>query len=613
MLQPLYIKLVPLLFFFILFSSAIAQSQKNQESALHKRMQTENDLVLLENKNNAIPIQSLKNLKIAVLKKTDSEEKLVFEKRLNHYLPTKSFTFNAAITQTEKLNSFSIVILPIDIDSDMDELKKLKLSTKVIVVVFGEEAYHNYSNVTIKTHDVLLFSKGTSPLHKDYAAQLLFGGIAAKGKLTYNLSNSYLKNDGIDTYKTRLKYTIPEEENLDTAFITNGVDSIMSLAIKSHAFPGAQLLVAKNNKVIFHNTYGYHTYDSLVKVKADDIYDLASVTKITAPLPALMKLYDEGKITLDSPFSQYWKSWKHKKDKNELSLREILAHQAGLRPYIVFLAEVLKNGKLKKRYFRTSASKKYPNQVYDNLFIHKKFRKKVFRKIKNAEVSDIKTYKYSGLPFLIFPKLISELSSTNYRNYLQETFYKPLGAHTLGFTPATKGFKNAIVPTENDSVFRKTLTKNWVHDENAALLGGVSGNAGLFGSANDLAKLMQMYVQYGNYGNHRYITEKTFLEFTKVQYPENKNRRALGFDKPYLNNASLTLDKSYPAPEVSTASFGHAGFTGTFVWADPKNQMIFIFLSNRVYPTRSNRNLYNLNIRPALQQLFYNAKISPKN
>ena len=211
------------------------------------------------------------------------------------------------------------------------------------------------------------------------------------------------------------------------------------------------------------------------------------------------------------------------------------------------------------------------------------------------------------MSFLLFPKIISSITSENYTNYLQENFYKPLGATTLGFTPKTKNFTNNIIPTEIDSLFRKDLTKSWVHDENAALMGGISGNAGLFGGALDLAKMMQMYSNYGYYNFKQYISKSTLQEFTKTQFPENDNRRGLGFDKPLIGNDTLPINKAYPAPEVSKESFGHSGFTGTFVWADPTNDLIFIFLSNRVYPSREHRNIYNLNIRPKVQQVFYQA------
>lgn len=405
----------------------------------------------------------------------------------------------------------------------------------------------------------------------------------------------------------QLEMDSPESVGLDSLYIQTKVDSIMKRAIKEKAFPGAQLLVAKNSKIIFHQAYGFHTFDSIQKVNLNDIYDLASVTKITGPLPALMKLCDEGKLNLDVPFSNYWPSWKHKKDKKDLTLRQILSHQAGLQPYIVFLNDVMKKGKLKHRFARHEASSRFSNQAYSNIYINNRFKRKVYRKIKRSKVSPDKIYKYSGLSFLIYPQLIENITGEDYATYLQNNFYKPLGCKTLGFNPSLKNFENQIVPTEKDSVFRKTLTKGWVHDENAALLGGASGNAGLFSTATDLAILMQMYMQKGIYNGKRYISKATLNDFTKIQFPENNNRRGLGFDKPLIGNDTLSIKDAYPAPEVSAESFGHAGFTGTFVWADPENKLVFIFLSNRVYPTRTHRNLYKLNIRPALQQVFYKA------
>ena len=380
----------------------------------------------------------------------------------------------------------------------------------------------------------------------------------------------------------------------------------MTEAIRQQAFPGSNLLVAKDGQIIYHKTFGFHTYDSLRPVQKNDVYDLASVTKIVGPLPALMKLYEEGHLNLDVPFSTYWRSWRNKNDKKDITLRELLSHQSGLIPYIVFLAEVTKKNKLKKRFVRASASKRFDKQAYQKLYINNRFQNKVFRKIKRSKVSNEKLYRYSGLASLIYPKLIENLTGENYEAYLEKHFYKPLGASTLTYNPYSKGIYN-IVPTEYDSIFRKDLVKGYVHDENAALLGGVSGNAGLFGSAIDLVKFMQMLVQKGTYNGKRYLQENTVDEFIKIQYPENNNRRGLGFDKPLIGNDTLSLKEAYPAPEVSSKSFGHSGFTGTFVWADPEHQLVFIFLSNRVYPSRNNRNLYNLNVRPSLQQVFYKA------
>jgi len=411
----------------------------------------------------------------------------------------------------------------------------------------------------------------------------------------------------VQIVSAQLSYDSPESVGLDSIYIKSNVDSIMYEAITQKAFPGAQLLVAKQGKIIFHEAYGFHTYDSIQKVNLNDVYDLASVTKITGPLPALMKLYEENKLDLHQPFSLYWKDWKNKKDKKSITLRELLAHQSGLKPYVVFLAEVLKNGKIKKRFIKNKKSKRFSNQFYDSIYVKNRFKNKVFRKIKRVKVGNKKEYLYSGIASLIYPQLIEDITGVPYRTYLQDNFYKPLGSSTLGYLPKDKNFKNAIVPTEIDTIFRKQLVKSWVHDDNAALLGGVSGNAGLFGSATDLAKYMQMLVQNGTYAGKQYFKPETVKEFTRIQYPENNNRRGLGFDKPLIGNDTLSIEKAYPAPQVSPESFGHSGFTGTFVWADPKNELVFIFLSNRVYPSRTHRNIYNLNIRPKLQQLFYTA------
>ena len=386
------------------------------------------------------------------------------------------------------------------------------------------------------------------------------------------------------------------------------VDSIMKTAIEKQAFPGAQLKVWYKGREIFHKTYGFHTYDSIRPVEPQAVYDLASVTKIAGPLLGLMKLYEEGRLDLDAPFSTYWKSWKGRTDKKHITLRELLAHQSGLEPYIAFLHTVMKKGRLKTRFLRQERSRRFSIQAYDKMYVKNRFNRKIFRKIKRAEVSPDKTYVYSGIASLLYPELIEQLSGQPYAHYLEQNFYEPLGCKTLGFNPMEKGLDH-IIPTEIDTIFRKSLVKGWVHDENAALLGGISGNAGLFGTAEDLAILMQMLVQKGIYKGRRYLKESTVDEFIRIQYPENDNRRGLGFDKPLIGNDTLSLNASYPAPEVSPESFGHSGFTGTFVWADPKYEFVFVFLSNRVYPDRSFRNLYKLNIRPSLQQVFYKALI----
>ncbi len=385
------------------------------------------------------------------------------------------------------------------------------------------------------------------------------------------------------------------------------IDSIMEHGIDSKAFPGAQILVARRGEIVLHKAYGYHTYAQETETGLNDLYDLASVTKILGPLPVLMKLYEQGVIDLDEPFSNYWPSWRSVEDKKDLSLREILAHQAGLEPYIVFVDQIRSNGKFKRKYVKKEPALRFSNRAFEDIYISDRFEKKIYKGIKKSPVSDQKKYRYSGLSFLIFPRLIEGLIGQGYEYYLRKNFFFPMGITSLGYLPKTKGMPNTIVPTEMDSAYRKALVKGWVHDENASLMGGISGNAGLFGSAKDVFKMMQLYVSYGKYEGKQYLSQTTVKEFTRVQFPENDNRRGLGFDKPLLNNSDLDLSEAYPAPEVSAGSFGHSGFTGTFVWADPKYQLVYVFLSNRVYPSRSHRRLYELKIRTAVQQLIYKA------
>lgn len=395
-------------------------------------------------------------------------------------------------------------------------------------------------------------------------------------------------------------------ENPSLIDIHDRVDAIMEEGIIDKAFPGAQFMAVKNGQVVFHKAYGYHSYANRVPVGRNDLYDLASVTKIAAALPAIMKLVDDGKLDLDTPFSTYWPSWKAQPAKKELTLREILAHQAGLHPYIVFVNTLKKkNGEFKRKYIRSSYSDRFPIRITDHIYLSKKFRKEIYKAIDQSEVNAVKQYKYSGLFFLLVPQLVESLTGVSFRTYVRKNIYEPLNAHTLMFNPQGWYPESMIVPTEKDTIFRDMQVKATVHDENAALMGGVSGNAGLFGTAEDVARLMLMYLQEGRFAGKQVISRERIKEFTKVQYPKSGNRRGLGFDKPLLDNASRSLNDAYPAPAVSMNSFGHSGFTGTFVWADPQGDWVFIFLSNRVNPDRSHQQLYTLNIRERLIELFY--------
>jgi len=317
-----------------------------------------------------------------------------------------------------------------------------------------------------------------------------------------------------------------------------------------------------------------------------------------------MKLYDDNKIELDAPFANYFTEFR-KTNKAEITVRDVLTHQSRLQSGIPFWIEPGSTTKLRNNVFTGKPSENYQVRISSKMYERNDFKNQVIRDIIKSPLREKKEYHYSDLGFCLFPFVTERITHKSFQEYLSKEFYAPLGATTTGFKPYEKYPIQQIAPTENDEMFRKELLQGFVHDETAALLGGVSGNAGLFSNANDLAKVMQMYLQSGYYGGKQYISVETIREFTKVQFPKTENRRALGFDKP--NPGIFGQKNKFPAEDASPESFGHTGFTGTFVWADPTNQLLFIFLSNRVYPTRRNSGLSDLNIRPAMQQAVYDA------
>ena len=378
------------------------------------------------------------------------------------------------------------------------------------------------------------------------------------------------------------------------------IDSIVENGIRNGAFPGAQVFLKKGNQILVDKAYGFHTYDSITPVSSSDLYDLASITKAVGSTLALMKLYDDGLLDLDAPFSNYFPDWKKHPKKSKLTVRELLAHQGGIVPYIVYLNKITKrNHQLKSRWVSSKYSEKYPAKAYEGVFIHKKFKSYVYRKARKSKHSD-KTYRYSGLTFLLIPEVVERLSGKDFETYLNQNFFEQLGATELLFNPADKVAIERIVPTEQDSLFRKTLTRGWVHDENAALLGGVSGNAGLFANTHSLLPVLEMLLNGGEYQGQKFLENSTVETFTQIQFKENNNRRGLGFDKPMIENDTLSYEDSYPSPLADPSGYGHSGFTGTFFWVDPATELIYIFLSNRVYPTRDQQAIYDLNIRKAI-------------
>ncbi|MDC0514430.1 serine hydrolase [Flavobacteriaceae bacterium] len=384
-----------------------------------------------------------------------------------------------------------------------------------------------------------------------------------------------------------------QEKNKDLHFIA---DSLVEIGIQNKAFPGAQLLIYKKDSVQLLKSYGYHTYDSIVKVKNTDLYDLASVTKILAGTLAFMKLYELYDIDLNERVSEYLPYLK-RSNKKKSSFKQVLSHSSGWIPYIAHQNFVRKkNGKFKPRTLKTNQTKRYSTQISDSLFVFKNYPKKIIQRIRKTEIKTVGEYLYSGLWFFLVPELTKQLSGLSFESFLKLHFYNPLQLQRLSFLPTRYFPKSEIVPTEYDNLFRKQLVQGWVHDEAAALMGGINGNAGLFANASSIAPLLELLLNKGSYNGKLLLKPETVKLFTQRAYPESTNRRGLGFDKPSVSENQ----DAYPSNLASPSSFGHSGFTGTFVWVDPSEDCFIIFLSNRVYPSREQRALYKLGIRGKL-------------
>ena len=590
---------------------------------LTQRLLHEQSITALINRDNLMPLQRLDTLQTAVVSLGRTAE-TAFQKMAARYQKIDAFNLKKEATTTEidelvrQLKPYNLVIIGIHnlnlsptrnygTTQGMSYLiKQLRGKTK-IVSVFGN-AYALDKIDGIETADGLILGYQENTITEELSTQAIYGSIAVTGRLPVNVNAYFRLNDGISIKKIdRLKYTIPEEVKVSSTYLERRIDSIAMLGINQKAYPGCQVLIAIDGKVILDKSYGYHTYDKREPVLEDDLYDIASVTKVTGTLPALIKLYDERKFKLDLPFSFYWPPFRGT-DKEKITSRQILAHQARLKPWIPFWQnELSKNGNLRSNVFRETPDQEFNIRVSSHLYMDHNNINRMYDEIRDSPLLTRAKYTYSDLGFMIFPKIIEELSGENYEQYLAENFYKPLGATTITYNAYKHFPERRIVPTEQDDNFRHELLRGYVHDEGASMLGGVSGNAGIFCDANDLAKLMQMYLQFGHYGGVSYLDSTSMAEFTRIQYPKNENRRGLGFDKPYIDNYKNTLENAFPAVSASPESFGHTGFTGTFVWMDPKYNILFIFLSNRVYPTRNNNKLSQLNIRPAMHQVIYDA------
>jgi CubicO group peptidase (beta-lactamase class C family) len=435
------------------------------------------------------------------------------------------------------------------------------------------------------------------------APQLIFGAKPTKGKLPVSVAPNMKTGTGINT-KTlnRFGYSNPLDVGMDPKILAE-IDAIAQEAIETEATPGAQILVAKDGQIVYEKNFGYQTYHNYSKVEDETIYDLASITKVAATLQSIMFLYDRGIIDLDKKIINYLPELK-KSNKEDMTLRNILTHQAGLIPYVPFWKETHDMFGLQTPLYQNHEASLYPNQLASGLYGHQVLGDSIWQWVIDSELLEKPRwqknydYRYSDMGYYIMQKITERMMNMSYEDFLHENFYKPMGMSTMGFLPLCRFPENQIAPTENDLAFRNDLIKGWVHDPGAAMVGGVAGHAGLFSNAKDLAILMQMNLWDGTYGGVRYFSKGTVPYFTRKQFDEN--RRGLGWDKP--------VEEKGPSPTshyASSLTFGHTGFTGTAAWADPEFGLVYIFLSNRVYPDANNRKLISSNIRTRIMDIIY--------
>lgn len=586
---------------FSLFNTACAQNPPfTGKSYVAEEGLVEHSTVLLNNSKYLIPLQNLDQLKIASVH-FSNQYAAGFDSLLNKYSKVQSFdgttyalpkTLNDLSADLKWYNTIILQLNEADLSNPqlVDFINSNQKLKNVIVAVFGAgTVFNKLSNVSAP----IIWSERISPVSAFYAAQAIFGGLPITQKLTKTYSPQFASGMGFITDKIRLQYTVPEDASINSNDLA-GIDNIAREAIAQHATPGCVVLVAKDGKVIFNKAYGNHTYDTQVPDKISDIFDLASMTKITATTVEAMALTDQGKLSLESTIGDYVPLAK-KSNKNDIKISELLLHQAGLIPDIQSFERV------KPADHSTDSSEAYPTKVSGHYFLRANYYKDVMLpEMLNSPLRTRGQYVYSDVSMLLMKEVVENITSVPENVYVQQQFYNPLGMQTAGFLPLYRFNTAQIVPTENDQEYRHSLLDGYVHDPTAALMGGVAGHAGLFGSANDVAILYQMLLNRGTYGGKQYFKPEVVDLFTSKQ--SAISRRGLGFDR-----WDPIAERHYPSRLASPQTYGHTGFTGTCVWVDPRFNLVYIFLSNRVNPSAASNKLSSLNVRPRIMDVVYEA------
>lgn len=574
----------------------------------------ENAITVAKNTNKILPLKRLENKKIAYVALGD-DSGVDFYKTLQKYAQIDHVKEKKLDQLIQKLNTYNQVIVGFHrsnrspwqpykfTDKELTWLYEIARTNNIVLSIFTKP----YALLDLKSTEnfesiIVAYQNSTTAQQK--TAQLIFGALPAKGHLSVSCGEDFIEGIGEEFEAiSRLGYSIPERVGVNSLLLSK-IDSVANYAIKEKMTPGIQLLVARKGKVIYAKNFGKHTYKNAGRVKFNSIYDVASLTKILATLPLLMELEEQGIVSLDSKLSDILPEYKDS-NKADITIKKMLSHYAQLRPWVPFYAFTLDSATQKpsSEYYRSKRSKKFGIEVTNKLYLRNDYTDSIQKTIIETELLSKLRYRYSDLPYYMLKQFIEEHYNQTLDNLVQQHFYKSLGANYTTYNPRDKFKLNQIVPTEIDTYYRYQKIHGYVHDMGAAMQNGVGGHAGIFSNANDVAKIMQMYLQDGYYGGKRYFKGKTIKKFNTCYFCEHDNRRGIGFDKPQLEDEGPTCGC------VSMTSFGHSGFTGTYAWADPEEDLVYVFLANRTYPEAEKNRLLKENIRTEIQRLIYESII----
>ncbi|MCF0057667.1 glycoside hydrolase family 3 N-terminal domain-containing protein [Dyadobacter sp. CY356] len=597
-----------------------------EESKELYRELSEASVTVVRNDNNILPVTSIIAQTMASVLIGEGSTS-VFQKMLSTYKPMRPYTFLSEPSQEEILQMLNylqpyetVVVGVTGISSNpkynygistgtAEFVKQLKQSgKKVILCLFGSP----YSIQFFPETDALICANQDGSDQQEIVPQIIFGALAAKGKLPVSVL-SYKAGDGIETEAlNRISFGTPESVGVNAVMLQK-IDGIANAAITDHVFPGCQVVVARKGKIIYDKAFGTLNYRTPERVSSETIYDVASVTKVAATLQSLMLLYDRKLIDLDEKASHYLPELIGT-NKQNFTIRDLLMHRSGLVSFYPTLWDRTKTsaGGLLPEYYSSKPDSIYNLQVAPKLFAKPALRDSVWKWIVKSPMNNTKDkagkfgYLYSDLGFLTLQKVIEKVTGQPMNAFVAANIYEPLGLPYTGFNPLHRFPEKQIAPTEQDYRFRSQLIQGTVHDQMAAVQGGVSGHAGLFSTATDLAVLMQMNLWKGNYGGRQFFASGTVPLFSRLY--DEAHHRGLGWDKIPADGNS-----AYVSPQASVNSFGHTGFTGAIVWADPDEDLIFVFLSNRIHPDAENNSITTQRTRRKIHDVVYMSLLERKS